>query len=371
MKKILLITFIFNSLMVQAQEIMVVDSINMAPIPFVNISFPDNRGAITNDDGNFILNKDEIYIQLSHLNYKIKKIHSTDIKDTIYLNPLVNELDEVVLETFSSKDSIEKAISYIKSNYVNEPINQEGIFRYSLKENDKGVEMIESIFTSYSPSLSKAYTCRINKIKRTKPFEHVDFYGGLIDVLNKVDIVRRQGGIFEDLEDFDFRFSGTIVREEESFYKINFSGEQDNFTRNGYLYLNSKDLAILEIYQESKAKNEIDLNENQPVRINSTGFLIKYIPLDNGNYVLSFARVINDIDGYFEDKSIYNYVLENKLAVTHSKIGQNISKIKNNYDEKDAFNKITGKFDKKQEWTNIDILPMTNDELQILNDIYQ
>ena len=55
MKKYILLIFVFAFSKTQSQNIIVVDSTNHKPIPFVNVYFSKNNGTFTNENGVFNL----------------------------------------------------------------------------------------------------------------------------------------------------------------------------------------------------------------------------------------------------------------------------------------------------------------------------
>ncbi len=80
----------------QSQSIIVIDSLNHKPIPFVNIQFNKNNGTYTNENGVFEVNRNtKDTLRLSHISYTDYEVKASDVKDTIILSPNAILLTEV------------------------------------------------------------------------------------------------------------------------------------------------------------------------------------------------------------------------------------------------------------------------------------
>lgn len=101
----LLLQISFSQVFSQEIEMsgILIDSKTQAPIEFVNIGIQNkNKGTISNLDGKFHLEipteLSQDSLTISHVNYEILKIPIRNIKDKIlYLEPITNELNEVVI----------------------------------------------------------------------------------------------------------------------------------------------------------------------------------------------------------------------------------------------------------------------------------
>lgn len=81
-----------------SQNVLVLDSINKKPIPFVNIFIGNNKGTYTNEYGYFNINrksKDTLF--LSHITYNSLQIKVSEIKDTLFLSPNAIILKEIII----------------------------------------------------------------------------------------------------------------------------------------------------------------------------------------------------------------------------------------------------------------------------------
>lgn len=370
MKNFLLITiFLLFTANFYSQKILILDSLSNNPVTFANIEFSDNKGTITNEDGIFKVNSSEQFI-ISHINYETKNSIDFVLKDTIYLYPISIELDEIVLSSFNVIDTLHKVRNRLDKNYITESFNQEGLYRYILKENGLGVEMIETEFLSYSKNRNRSYNARIERVKKTKYYEKFDFFGGLTDVLNKSDISRNSNILLENPELFNLKFSGSAIKNNGKYYMIDYEAEIKNFNVSGYLILDSDNLAIVEISQKATVIKKNELNNELDTRLTKVIFDIKFKKVGKKGYILSYVNSQNNIDAKMNN-SIIDFEFENKIFFTNTSLNKDVMKIKNNFNENKAFNRVVDKFEKKRTWYNDELFPFTNEELQILDDIYK
>ena len=114
-KLYLLFALAINYGQAQVKTITVIDKGSKIVIEDVNI-ISLNIGTVTNSEGkaNIKINENES-ITFSNINYEQKIIQSNDLKtiDTIVLTPRINNLDEVIVNTFN----IDNAIGFILNNY--------------------------------------------------------------------------------------------------------------------------------------------------------------------------------------------------------------------------------------------------------------
>lgn len=95
--KLIIIVFLFCSKTLFSQQyVIVVDTITKEPLSYTNIKFKNNKGVYANKNGVFKLEQ-KIDLSISHLGYKHKIIRFNQIKDTIFLTPINEELNEVLV----------------------------------------------------------------------------------------------------------------------------------------------------------------------------------------------------------------------------------------------------------------------------------
>ncbi|SFB93747.1 hypothetical protein SAMN04487907_1011252 [Zunongwangia mangrovi] len=364
---LIVILFIYNS-NGYAQQALVLDSLSLEPIPYANLNFGNNQGSVSNEDGIIFTPKDHEEYILSHLGYQTKKLPSKDLKDTLYLKALAYNLDEVVLNNFNARDTILKAFENIPKNFFSKPYNQEGIFRYSLKKDGKGVEMIETDFLSYKASLEEETKTKISEVKKTEKYKRMNLLSGVAEFLNIMDPTLKNAPILEKLKTMNFSYAGRIENEEEEIYKIEISGGEDS--ANGHIFLSKNQLTIKEIKVEYLRNQIPELTPDKPNHNTRIASLIKISADEDGKQFLSYAEITNDKTVLFKNDSIFRFEMKGKIAFNKLIQGKKVKKFRSNYNSKKAFNKTVAKFKQKQQWTNSQMLPMTTEDLNILKDIY-
>ena len=126
MKKliILLIFIAYYDINAQSLSIQVKDSLTLTPIPFSTVSFSNNKGLISDENGIFqlikseLINQDSLYV--SSMGYEKVSYPLIKFKDSIiYLRPKPVVLNDVILtnKRLSSIEIIQEAYKNIDKNY--------------------------------------------------------------------------------------------------------------------------------------------------------------------------------------------------------------------------------------------------------------
>jgi len=363
---------------------MVIDSVTKVPIESVHISYNIQNGLITNSDGYFELPKDAKIdsITLSHIAYKSKTIDFRS-RDTIYLISNAISLDQVLLKSFTVKDTILKAIERIDINYLDTPHNSSGFFRQSMQQDGKGIEMIEVDFVSYLENRASNYATNIVNAERTKNYSDIKFstIGGVYAIIEKGDFVKRKKYFLDknDIDSYEFDYEGTLTNNGEIIYKIAFKPKDVNDLRHlriGELYLEAESLAILEISYEMD-QNKLEkingmsdpkLRRSRPVFFTkSVRSIIKYQKINNDRWALSSIEVRNAKEGALKRKS-FLYSLIGKLIVNKIEI-DNVKKVETNFNTDKDFSKAIRRIDNVNNWNDTYKFPLSNDEKRILEEI--
>lgn len=96
MKKYFCQLFLILFLNAQSQQVLLLDSIQKKPIPFVNIKINQNQGTYSDENGYFEINKkvkDTLF--LTNVSFNDIQFLSSEFKDTIYMSPNAISLKEV------------------------------------------------------------------------------------------------------------------------------------------------------------------------------------------------------------------------------------------------------------------------------------
>jgi hypothetical protein len=382
MKNIIVIWLLLYNTSSIAQ--IVCDSMTKIPIENVNIISNDNIGTITNEQGNFTLKyfDDFKFLSFSHLIYSSKKIEKSKIKelDTIFLNPSIVNLDEVVLKIFNAKDTLVKAIKNIPVNYSFKPFNLNGFYRESIIEDTTGIAMTEVSFRTYNEEVDS--NAEILRGRRTENYSTsgFDLLGGVYNMILKGDMVRQQTAMLDlnNISNYNFKYIGSVDNWEGTAYIINYEPANDGVfnNRKGQLFIDSETLAITQII--SKRDNEkmkkilknIDpkIFESKKILVlTDVNAIVKYKKNNDNKYYLSFIDGSNNLKGLYKNKS-HDYELYNKLIITQINT-TNPKKVNTNYNIKKSFNEQVKKIPKLEYWNENNTLLFSVKESKILNDI--
>ena len=118
---ILILTLNLNA---QSLDVQIQDSLTLSPIAFSTVSFSNNKGLISDEDGMFELVKNELVNQdslfVSSLGYQKASFALNKFKDSIvFLLPKPVILADVILTSkrLTSEEIIEEVIKNIERNY--------------------------------------------------------------------------------------------------------------------------------------------------------------------------------------------------------------------------------------------------------------
>jgi hypothetical protein len=118
---ILILTLNLNA---QSLDVQIQDSLTLSPIAFSTVSFSNNKGLISDEDGMFELVKNELVNQdslfVSSLGYQKASFALNEFKDSIvFLLPKPVLLEDVILTSkrLTSKEIIEEVIRNLEKNY--------------------------------------------------------------------------------------------------------------------------------------------------------------------------------------------------------------------------------------------------------------
>jgi hypothetical protein len=130
----------------QSKKITILDQTTHDPIDLVNVYYPRlSEGTITNEEGVLNIATRNDTLTFSHLNYAPLKLPDSTLKaiDTIYMNPIVNNLEEVVVYDFDLKKRLEKVAKLYGRLYLTDHNTNETTYKEILKINNRLVRLIQ------------------------------------------------------------------------------------------------------------------------------------------------------------------------------------------------------------------------------------
>lgn len=217
-------------------------------------------GTITNEAGafNLVTNfQPGDTLRLSFIGYKTGNITLDKYVDTllVLLEPQQEQLNEVVVHSYSALEIIEMAIAKIPENYFEEPLLTRGFYRVSSQHNGEYVHLSEAVFDLYqSKQKRRAEQFRLEKMRAVKDKKaSKGFYLGLspksvfeMDMVNYIrysEILTRDG-----LESHDFRLAPSQNVDGQPTYKITFDQKDEKISGyKGVILIDRETLAFLHL----------------------------------------------------------------------------------------------------------------------------
>lgn len=253
----------------------IVDGQTGEPVAFANLGLLGTVAGVASDmDGKFELTVPDRYathkIRISAVGYATAEMKVYEAKDkpnlVIQLKPVTYGIGAVDVygQLLIYKKMLQNVVSNISKNYIVDPYNYEGYFKYVTNIN--GVEKIkEATVTIYD---SKGYhrgdvasafselNYKFNEVRRNQQATSVlDGLTCLDDILT-ADIIRNTRNVLDivNSRDYKLKSKGKIVYEGDSVQTISYTavnpsisttGDPSVQSYSGEIYVNLKDLSVL------------------------------------------------------------------------------------------------------------------------------
>ena len=293
MKKIVLIHFLLFQIVLTAQKIVVVDSLDKKPVEFAYIT-TSTLSFYTNKNGEFTKERVSAnkYVEIDYLGYEKKQILTTNIKDTIKLKPTIYSLKPLTIDVkkelivgFQKFAPRNKSIAFTpKSEFwlylypQNEIVKNRPLKVVSFKINKISLmlsKMIENDLGVPKPNVSSLYI-RLKIIKLNKQNRRSEpLY---ISKVKKVYVFKKNEVIFKiHNKEIYFGDEGLLLileyigndrilghaNYQKAEISFNFSKNNNNLFLAKTIYLNKetrKKININEFVSKNKIKNMKNLN---------------------------------------------------------------------------------------------------------------
>ncbi|WP_047419296.1 hypothetical protein [Cellulophaga sp. Hel_I_12] len=346
------------------------DKEDKQPIEFVNI-YNSKDFTTSNEDGNFLFtsNLDSIYFYTGGYN----KLATTfnNIKDTIYLEKSVFELDEIVVT--NKKGFFDTIIDGLE-NYSFEPYNEKFLLRSVLKYNDSIVR-IQDI----QGKLNRKTLLYTNDMELSKK----DY---------KVEITNmRKIGVLKDNKDAYFKFPSfnylllnfvpfgiaqdSFELEEQTFdnrtkikWKFTSTYPKELGTAEGNYIINSKNNAI-EYFEINKNFKKYNYQSSEQIKYRTDNFRTKiYLSKDEltNKYFINYAKFNTRIEVTDFKKSFTSYY-DLEFILTTSENFKEMS-VKSNIRESEDIFKLHYRYN-KEFWNQENQLLLTNEMTDFIHKI--
>lgn len=190
-KTILILALCFSTVLFsQSKDFIILDTATKQPIDLVQVSYPSLEiGSVSNLDGKIRIPLKESPILISHINYKEKTL-SFDFfskKDTLFLSPKTNQLDEIVISNLDLKAKISNILEH---TYLEKYSTKKAINKSTYKETFYVNDSLTRLFQIQLNWWSKNYLFKNNKpLEKQNVFDFitVDFSERKIDTTNFIN----------------------------------------------------------------------------------------------------------------------------------------------------------------------------------------
>jgi hypothetical protein len=354
--KFTLIILMFSNIIISQNfktNNIVVDFETLKPISNVNI-YNDYDNTISNENGLFVFNSNLNSVIIYHLGYDklITDFNTLNKNDTIYLKPIIYEIEEVVIS--DKRQLINKVYENIFTNYPFFSFSEENFIRCILRKNGKIIKFQDIVVN-----------IKRNSLFTNKNIKELD-YDFQISNLRKAGIIPK----LKSEEDFKFLsveelynwFSAIFTTTnyysytensmvEDKKIKINFA-KNDKLNQNksleGYYIVNLEDFSLSEVFYNTVFDNQtlIPFNQEKNVKWRTIGneIFINYKKnIKNNKYYINNGTLKNIVEVINEDeKSIYEatYQIVNTKNIENKKVRSNFSSTKDLFKANVSFNKL-------------------------------
>jgi hypothetical protein len=282
----------------------------------------------------------------------ITDFNSLNKNDTIYLKPIIYEIEEVVVS--DKKQLINKVYENIFTNYPLFSFSEENFIRCVLRKNGKIIKFQDIVVNIKRNSLftnkdikELDYDLQISNLRKAgiKPkLKSEEDY----KLLSVEELYNWFSTIFTTPNYYSYTENSMV---EEKKIKINFA-KNDKLNQNrsleGYYIVNLEDFSLSEVFYNTVFDNQtlIPFNQEKNVKWRTIGneLLINYKKnTKNNKYFINNGTLKNIVEVINEDeKSIYEatYQIVNTKNIENKKVKSNFSSIKDLFKANVSFNKL-------------------------------
>ncbi|MEO9869898.1 carboxypeptidase-like regulatory domain-containing protein [Ekhidna sp.] len=229
------------------------------PIPFAHVVIDDVIN-ISNIDGEFIisiadLESEDAQIEISYMGYDSysKSVQDIEGYHTIFLQPSITTLDEVVVRT--GPFIMEKVFNRFHINYSMERQHMVGFYKESMSNWKEFYYVAEGIMDIYSPSnIDKLQYPLVRPLRtRKKVFKELDIIndvlGGNASDMAHSSIWRTDSFLStKNRKDYDYFYSGATSIGSKEVIIVEFEPRKNSKgNTKGKLYIDEESLAIIKI----------------------------------------------------------------------------------------------------------------------------
>jgi hypothetical protein len=354
---VLIVMFCSHFLFGQTKEFILVDDTTNEAIDLVQISYPALEiGSISNADGRIRIPLKEQNILVSHINY-IEQTFEYDVfkkKDTLFLTPKTNQLDEIIVYNIDLKAKI---TNILKNSYLNQYSTEKSINKSTYNEtfrvNDSLVRLFqvqldwwskEALFKGNKPIEDQnkivLETVDYSKLKKIDSefvngasvdnkdffkFLHLNF---LLSIFKELATDIEIKSVEKDEKSINIHFDATLIQNGEKMYdfKNSLMVFDVDYKSINYLKLNM-------IY-DSSLIDDVSKKSKIPYQRKTTKNTVELSFKKLKNNKLSLNYFIFEIEGIIKNKDFTNTISSKQsLFILEHKIGEKIKKSNIDFEE--------------------------------------
>lgn len=336
----------------QSKELVIIDYNSKKPIDLVQVFYPSlDIGSISNADGNVKIPLLENEIITSHINY-IERKFTFDFfkqKDTLYLIPKTNQLDEVVIYNLDLKQKFKDILenSYLKK-YSTKTVTHNCTYKETFSVNDSLSRLFQAQLDWFSKNSLFKTNIAIDK-QNIINLESVD-YSKIIELDNS--LASSKAAYVENKMFFQFTHLNLLLEllinlTEDYQIESILKNENTNtvyfnatLKQNGKVIYNHKNSLIVfdkdykaikqlkfNMLYDTDFEDDISKIYNIPYKKKTENHIMElsFNTIKNGKYSISYY--ISKINGIIKtEKTTDNIISEQSLFVTESRLGKKLTK---------------------------------------------
>lgn len=336
----------------QSKELVILDNSSKKPIDLVQVFYPSlDIGSISNADGKVKIPLLENEIITSHINYVEEKFTFDFFKkkDTLYLIPKTNQLDEVIIYNLDLKQKFKDILenSYLKK-YSTKTVIHNCTYKETFSVNDSLSRLFQAQLDWFSKNSLFKTNMAIDK-QNIINLESVD-YSKIIELDNSLASSKAayvENKIFFQFTHLNLLLELLINLTED--YQIESIHKNENtntvyfnatLKQNGKIIYNHKNSLIVfdkdykaikqlkfNMIYDTDFEDDISKIYNIPYKKKTESHIMElsFNTLKNGKYSISYY--ISKINGIMKtEKNTDNIISEQSLFVTESRLGKKLTK---------------------------------------------
>ena len=261
-------------------KVVIIDSETMLPIPYVSIYTKGEniRGSMGNEFGKYSVDFECDTLYFSHINYELVKLATRIKSDTIFMNPIVNTISEIVV-TAENPQWIDVLLKDVVKNKAKNYQLKQAVLEYEFNIKSLSDSSAYAFFSSgniISPGYSEKEAYKICPISNIIKYK---------DKTAGKDFMQLRRSVYNN---FIYNFDNSFIKkhqfartsfedqENENLLQFAFKSKKDEEDNIGYVVIDTLTKAIIEFEQISNTDYNIKSNTSSFARTIASQRNFKY-----------------------------------------------------------------------------------------------